>query len=101
MRCCKKQTIITKESIFFIKGLPAVDDEGIAGTDWSQVGDEDLNSCASQILNIQRDIEQSKYSNFYFKLKMRKKCVIFLSYLQAWLKILIVEKIIPNDISYS
>ena len=33
MRCCKKQTIITKESIFLIKGLPAVVDEGIVGTD--------------------------------------------------------------------
>ena len=74
MRCCKKQTIITEESIFLIKGLPVVDDEGIAEIDWSQVGDEDSNSSASQILNI----EQSKYFNFVLCL-MRKKCVILLS----------------------
>ena len=74
MRCCKKQTIITEESIFLIKGLPVVDDEGIAEIDWSQVGDEDSNSSASQIL----DIEQSKYFNFVLCL-MRKKCVILLS----------------------
>ena len=78
MRCCKKQTIITEESIFLIKGLPVVDDEGIAEIDWSQVGDEDSNSSASQILDIQRDIEQSKYFNFVLCL-MRKKCVILLS----------------------
>ena len=74
MRCCKKQTIITEESIFLIKGLPVVDDEVIAEIDWSQVGDEDSNSSASQIL----DIEQSKYFNFVLCL-MRKKCVILLS----------------------
>ena len=44
--------------IFLIQGLPAVDAEDIAETNWSQVGAEDLNSSASEILQIQRDIER-------------------------------------------
>ena len=62
MKSHNKQTnkqIITKQSIFLIHGFPAVDAEDIMVTNWSQVGKEDLNSSASQILNIQRDIQQS------------------------------------------
>ena len=44
--------VITKQSIFLIQGLAAIDAEYIAGTNWSQVGNEDLNSSSSQILNI-------------------------------------------------
>lgn len=54
-----KKQIITKQSIFLMQGLPAVDVEDIAGTDWSQVRNENLNSSSSQILNVQRDIERS------------------------------------------
>ena len=57
-----KQTnkqIITKQSIFLIQGLPAIEAGGIAKKNWFQVGNEDLNSSALQILNIHRDIEWS------------------------------------------
>ena len=54
-----KKQIITKQSIFLMQGLPAVDVEDIAGTVWSQVRNENLNSSSSQILNVQRDIERS------------------------------------------
>ena len=51
--------IITLQIIFLIQGLLAVDAEDIAETNCSQVGAEDLNSSASEILHIQRDIERS------------------------------------------
>ena len=45
--------------MFLIQGLPAIDAEDTGENNWFQVGNEDLNSSASQILNIQRDIERS------------------------------------------
>ena len=51
--------MIKKQSILLVQGFPAVDAEDIVKTNWSQVGNEDLNRSASQILNIQRDTERS------------------------------------------
>ena len=48
-----------KQSIILIQAFSAVNAEDIAETNWSQVGNEDLNSSALQILNIETDIERS------------------------------------------
>ena len=73
--------IITKQSIFLIQGLPAVDSEDTAETNWFQVRNGDLSSNASQILNMQRYIERSlqeliSITTFILFKKKEKNCVI-------------------------
>ena len=58
------------------------------------------------IPNFQRDVERSlqdlvSIPIFILYFKWEKKCVILLTYLQTWLKILIVEKSISNVTFYS
>ena len=45
--------------MLLLQELPEIDTEEIAGTFWSQVRAEDLNSSLTQINNIQREIQQS------------------------------------------
>ena len=74
-------------------------------TNWSQVGNEDLNSSASQVLNIQGDIEQSLHELvsipiIFSMFKMRKK--LYNSFkISTNIKDLIVEKTISIDTFYS
>ena len=45
--------------MLLLQKLPEIVDEEIAGTFWSQVRADDLNSSLTQINNIQREIQQS------------------------------------------
>ena len=45
--------------MLLLQELPEINTEVIAGTFWSQVRAEDLNSSLTQINNIQREIQQS------------------------------------------
>ena len=45
--------------MLLLQELPEIIAEEIAGTFWSQVRAEDLNSNTTQINNIQREIQQS------------------------------------------
>ena len=55
----EEEKIRISKGMLLLQELPEIIAEEIAGTFWSQVRAEDLNSNTTQINNIQREIEQS------------------------------------------
>ena len=55
----EEEKIRISKGMLLLQVLPEIIAEEIAGTFWSQVRAEDLNSNTTQINNIQREIQQS------------------------------------------
>ena len=55
----EEEKIRISKGMLLLQELPEIIAEEIAGTFWSQVRAEDLNSNTTQINNIQREIQQS------------------------------------------